>query len=109
MAKAKRLTKGNALLLKYLWEQLGGVSKVAEMAGTTPQLIVQWRNRGEVPPRRCGEIAEKLSVPIWGLNYFHFWMTFRDEMPSWEKCVKSYDFTPEQQQHIFRGTPPVKG
>lgn len=33
-------------------EVAGGLSKLAEKIGATPQVIVNWRKRGSVPPDR---------------------------------------------------------
>jgi DNA-binding transcriptional regulator YdaS (Cro superfamily) len=34
----------------------GGVTALAELLKTTPQVIVNWRARKSVPPERCADI-----------------------------------------------------
>lgn len=102
--KNRELTSQQALL-DMIWKHFGGPTKVAKMLGKHRQVCISWKNRGKVPLIECTEVAEKLIIPTWGLNYeelirFHSPIG-RLQVPAWKDVVKSYEFTPSVTKYIL--------
>lgn len=82
---------GQQALLAAIWKLKGGVARIARMLGISVQGPINWRNRGGVPLVKCKEVAAKLKISEWGLNYTDMRHFFGDtKVPNWETVVKNY-------------------
>lgn len=105
--KKKKYDDGQRELLDALWAAKGGPAAIAHLLDVSTQLPVNWRNRGGVPLVYCMQLAAKLKIPPWGLNYLRLKrFDAKNECPPWEVVVRSYGFSKTVVDKILRFTKP---
>lgn len=107
--KKAKINEAQKALLFAIWKSKGGVGAVANLLDVNIQAPVNWRNRGGVPLLLCLRIAEKLQIPVWGLNYKELTKFYgKSKAPEWSLVVKSYKLEEAEIAHILSLTPPLK-
>lgn len=102
-----KYTDGQRALLDALWAAKGGPAAIAHLLDVGRQLPVNWRNRGGVPLLYCMQLAAKLKVTPWGLNYLKLKkFDAKKECPPWEVVVRSYGFSKTVVDKILKFTKP---
>lgn len=102
----KVLDTGQKALLDAIWSLKGGPRAVAQVLGAEAQTPINWRNRQGVPLMVCLEVAEKLDIPFWGLNYRKFLKVYGKKTPEWPSVVKSYGLSKGLVDMILSLKPP---
>lgn len=106
--RKKVIDTGQKALLDAIWQLKGGPKVVAGLLGTKPQTPINWRDREEVPLLSVLEIAEKLQLPFWGLNYKKLSKVYgSSKTPAWPIVVKSYGFPKTIVDRILSLQPPI--
>lgn len=90
----------SSALIEAIWKRYGGPATISKLTGISPQTLVNWRFRGKVPVVRVREIADALSIPIWGLNYRELGKLY-DEIPDWKEVVSSYNLDPAAIKYVL--------
>lgn len=106
--KKKKATEGAVALLDAIWKKKGGPAAIAHLLNIAPQIPVNWRNRGGVPLIYCMQLATKLNVIPWGLNYVKLRLfDAKNKCPPWEVVVKGYGLPTETVEQILKLPPPI--
>jgi hypothetical protein len=111
MKVSNTITTGAQLLLNLIWWRFGGPAKLTKVH--FPELHrqnwVNWRERGNVPLKLVYTIANRLKIPVWGLNYEELAVMMPDDIPPWRDVVASYGFSKYEISRVLYLKPPKGG